>query len=114
MQDAGCKIREVRSKKLETSSWKRYCLLPLASCFLLLLTAYCSLLAETAFSEELSSPSTTPNPLPPTSKIGIILPLSGRYAQFGEQALKGALLAADIFETMSQGSKEPTKMLSAS
>src|SRR3990172_7674503 len=107
MQDAGCKIREVRSKKLETSSWKRYCLLPLASCFLFLLTAYCSLLAETAFSEELSSPSTTPNPLPPTSKIGIILPLSGRYAQFGEQALKGALLAADIFEARSHGSKEP-------
>ncbi|MBI5892173.1 MAG: penicillin-binding protein activator [Deltaproteobacteria bacterium] len=29
--------------------------------------------------------------------IGVILPLSGKYASFGEEALKGALLAAGVF-----------------
>lgn len=29
--------------------------------------------------------------------IGLILPLTGRYASYGEAALKGALLAADVF-----------------
>ena len=41
------------------------------------------------------------SPLPPASsaRLGVILPLSGRYAAFGEQALKGILLAADTFGT---------------
>ncbi|MBI5048739.1 MAG: ABC transporter substrate-binding protein [Deltaproteobacteria bacterium] len=102
MQDAGCKMQEVRSEKLEKISWKRYCPLLLASCFLLLITAYCSLLTETAFSEELSSPPATSYLSHQKFKIGVILPLSGRYAHFGEQALKGILLAADIFELKSQ------------
>jgi len=112
MQDAGYKMQEVRSKlpiisyQLSVKNLK-WITVHCSLFTVLLLSAYCSLLTKTAFSEELSSPSTTSNPLPPTSKIGIILPLSGRYAQFGEQALKGALLAADIFEARSHGSKEP-------
>lgn len=31
-------------------------------------------------------------------KIGVVLPLSGRFAAFGEQSLRGLLLAADLFE----------------
>jgi ABC-type branched-subunit amino acid transport system substrate-binding protein len=104
MQDARCRKQEVRSKRLEKSSRERYCLLLLVSCFLLLITAYCSLLAETAFSEELSPQPAASHLSHPTFKIGVALPLSGRYAHFGEQALKGILLAADIFEAKGQGS----------
>jgi ABC-type branched-subunit amino acid transport system substrate-binding protein/TolA-binding protein len=31
-------------------------------------------------------------------KVGVVLPLSGRFAAFGEQSLRGLLLAADLFE----------------
>jgi len=41
----------------------------------------------------------------PIARIGVILPLSGKYATFGEQALKGILLAAGIFETKGQEGK---------
>ncbi|MBI5682745.1 MAG: ABC transporter substrate-binding protein [Deltaproteobacteria bacterium] len=34
--------------------------------------------------------------------IGVILPLSGRFADFGEEALKGVLLAAEIFKSAEQ------------
>lgn len=30
--------------------------------------------------------------------VGLVLPLSGRFADFGQQALRGALLAMDLFE----------------
>ena len=30
--------------------------------------------------------------------IGVVLPLSGRYAPFGQEALRGVMLAADIFD----------------
>ncbi len=33
-------------------------------------------------------------------KIGVVLPLSGRFAAFGEQSLRGLLLAADLFEPL--------------
>jgi ABC-type branched-subunit amino acid transport system substrate-binding protein len=33
-------------------------------------------------------------------KIGVVLPLSGRFASFGEQSLRGLLLAADLFEPL--------------
>ncbi|MBI5328739.1 MAG: ABC transporter substrate-binding protein [Deltaproteobacteria bacterium] len=102
MQDARCRKQEVRSKRLEKSSRGRYCLLILASCLLLLIAGHCSLLTETAFSEELSSPSAASDLSHQTFNIGVVLPLSGRYAHFGEQALKGILLAADIFELRKQ------------
>lgn len=63
--------------------------------FCILASVFCILLfTKTASSE---SPSGAPAPL--NTKIGVILPLSGKYALFGEQALKGILLAAGIFET---------------
>lgn len=34
-----------------------------------------------------------------TATIGVVLPLSGRYAPFGEEALRGLLLAARVFDT---------------
>lgn len=34
--------------------------------------------------------------------IGVILPLSGRFADFGEEALKGVLLAAEVFRGSEQ------------
>jgi ABC-type branched-subunit amino acid transport system substrate-binding protein len=43
-------------------------------------------------------------PRPRTSggrgKIGVVLPLSGRFAAFGEQSLRGLLLAAELFEPL--------------
>nr|MCS5635822.1 hypothetical protein [Myxococcota bacterium] len=32
-------------------------------------------------------------------RVGVVLPLSGRYAPFGQEALRGLLLAAQVFET---------------
>ena len=62
---------------------------------------FCILLfSNTAFALE-SSPPATAQPVP-IARIGVILPLSGKYAAFGEQALKGILLAAGIFETKRQ------------
>src|SRR3989344_3887288 len=57
---------------------------------------YCLLLTGTAIAEEAVP---TAQPLPLNARVGVILPLSGRYAAFGEQALKGILLAADTFGT---------------
>jgi len=31
-------------------------------------------------------------------RVGVVLPLSGRYAPFGEEALRGLMLAADVFQ----------------
>ncbi|MEK7688864.1 MAG: penicillin-binding protein activator [Deltaproteobacteria bacterium] len=65
---------------------------------------FCILLfSNTAFALE-SSPPITAQPVP-ISRIGVILPLSGKYATFGEQALKGILLASGIFETKGQEGK---------
>ncbi|MDP2681251.1 MAG: penicillin-binding protein activator [Deltaproteobacteria bacterium] len=69
----------------------------------LLFAAYCILLTGTAFALE-SSPPAAAQPMP-IARIGVILPLSGKYATFGEQALKGILLAAGIFETKEQEGK---------
>ena len=69
----------------------------------LLFAAYCILLTGTAFALE-SSPPAAAQPMP-IARIGVILPLSGKYATFGEQALKGILLAAGIFETKGQEGK---------
>lgn len=33
-----------------------------------------------------------------TGTIGVVLPLSGRYASFGEEALRGVMLAAGVFD----------------
>ncbi len=69
--------------------------------FCILYSVFCILLfSNTAFALE-SSPPTTAQPVS-ISRIGVILPLSGKYAPFGEQALKGILLAAGIFETKGQ------------
>jgi len=43
-------------------------------------------------------------------RIGVILPLSGKYSPFGEQALKGILLAGGIFETKSQDKIQTTNV----
>lgn len=65
---------------------------------------FCILLfSNTAFALESSSPATA-QPVS-IARIGVILPLSGKYAAFGEQALKGILLAAGIFETKGQEGK---------
>jgi len=37
------------------------------------------------------------SPAPDAPAIGVLLPLKGAYAQFGEDALSGILLAADVF-----------------
>jgi len=37
------------------------------------------------------------SPAPDGAAIGVLLPLKGAYAQFGEDALSGILLAADVF-----------------
>lgn len=66
----------------------------------LLLTVFCLLFAHAVFALE-APPSASSQPAS-TSKIGVILPLSGKYAAFGEQALKGILLAAGVFETKGQ------------
>lgn len=61
-----------------------------------LLATLCLLAPVAAFSlDAATSASTRPAS---ALKIGVILPLSGKYATFGEQALKGMLLAAGIFE----------------
>ena len=33
-----------------------------------------------------------------TLRVGVVLPLSGRYAPFGQEALRGLLLAAQVFD----------------
>ena len=44
-------------------------------------------------------------------QIGLILPLSGRYQQFGEQAFMGSLLAAGVFGDESGSPGEPFRLL---
>lgn len=71
--------------------------------FCLLYSVFCILLFfNTAFA--LEAPPSTATPAS-NIRLGVILPLSGKYAQFGEQALKGILLAADIFESSSPEGK---------
>lgn len=77
-----------------------------AVCYLL--PAICLLLTQAAFALG-SSPSAAAQPVP-ISRIGVILPLSGKYAPFGEQALKGILLAAGIFETKRQDNIQTTNV----
>ena len=79
----------VRSQELEVRSFL-FCILYSVFCILLF--------SNTAFA--LEAPPSTAAPAP-NIRLGVILPLSGKYAQFGEQALKGILLAADIFESSS-------------
>lgn len=45
------------------------------------------------------------------SQIGLILPLSGRYQQFGEQAFMGSLMAAGIFGEDTKAPGEPFRLL---
>jgi len=40
--------------------------------------------------------------------IGVVLPLSGRYASFGQECLRGILLAADIFDRVQQAGSAGT------
>jgi ABC-type branched-subunit amino acid transport system substrate-binding protein/predicted negative regulator of RcsB-dependent stress response len=40
-------------------------------------------------------------------KIGVVLPLSGRFADFGQQSLRGLLLAAGLFEPLPVESEDP-------
>ncbi|MEM4718024.1 MAG: hypothetical protein QXE81_04600, partial [Desulfurococcaceae archaeon] len=54
------------------------------------------------------APTTSPSPTPETSpttplqkvrvKIGLIFPLSGAFAQFGQDTLNGALAALEMFK----------------
>ncbi|MBI3753153.1 MAG: penicillin-binding protein activator [Deltaproteobacteria bacterium] len=76
-----------------------YRLLPITVCCLLF-----TFIPYSVFADE---PLLTIPSAPLNIKIGVILPLSGKYAAFGEQALKGILLAAGIFET-AQDNKNPT------
>lgn len=69
----------------------------LSVCVLSLFTVYCSLFTDYA-AFALEAPSSASSQPAPMSKIGVILPLSGKYAAFGEQALKGVLLAAGVFK----------------
>ncbi|MBI3398948.1 MAG: penicillin-binding protein activator [Deltaproteobacteria bacterium] len=74
------------------------------SIFCIISSIFYILSLQTAFSEEASLPP--PADAPSSVHLGVILPLSGKYAQFGEQALKGILLAADIFESSSSENKD--------
>lgn len=38
--------------------------------------------------------------------LGVVLPLSGRFAAFGEESLRGLLLAMDLFEPSASGTKQ--------
>ncbi|HAG50789.1 MAG: hypothetical protein A2X87_03015 [Deltaproteobacteria bacterium GWC2_42_51] len=81
MQDVRCKIQNVKN------------------IFLILTFTICNLhfaiFSTQAYSQEAQLPSAS---TPPAVRIGVILPLSGKYSQFGEQALKGVLLASDVFD----------------
>jgi ABC-type branched-subunit amino acid transport system substrate-binding protein len=48
-----------------------------------------------------------------TGRIGLILPLSGPYQSFGERALKGATLAANIFGNKETDSKIELRVVNA-
>ena len=48
-----------------------------------------------------------------SGRIGLILPLSGPYQNFGERALKGALLAAGIFKKKEGGSQIELRVANA-
>jgi len=48
-----------------------------------------------------------------TGRIGLVLPLAGPYASFGERALKGALLAAKIFKNAEPDSRIELRVVSA-
>ena len=43
-----------------------------------------------------------------TATIGVVLPLSGRLAPFGEEALRGILLAAEVFDVAPPAPLDPT------
>ncbi|MBI5286801.1 MAG: ABC transporter substrate-binding protein [Deltaproteobacteria bacterium] len=79
-------IKRLSYRAIKLSS---YCL------YILLLTAYCLLPTNHALSQELTP--FAEGIKSPTHAIGVILPLRGEYATFGEEVLKGVLLAARVF-----------------
>jgi ABC-type branched-subunit amino acid transport system substrate-binding protein len=54
--------------------------------------------SATARKEPEATPKAEPAPGGALRSIGVVLPLSGRYAKFGEESLSGVLLAAGVFE----------------
>jgi len=85
-------IKRLSYRAIELSSYTLY---------ILLLTVYCILPTNRAFSQELipsdQGVTLSVETSPPIHAIGVILPLRGEYAAFGEEALKGVLLATGIF-----------------
>ncbi len=101
------KMRSYEDRKIKLLNFSYSQLLMFS---LLLLTAYCLLLTFIpCYTSAQESPPLI-QPAPPHAKIGVILPLSGRYAQFGEQALKGIWLAAGIFEKEGIGAQSDGKV----
>ncbi|MDG2052069.1 MAG: ABC transporter substrate-binding protein [Myxococcota bacterium] len=45
-----------------------------------------------------------------TATIGVLLPLSGRLAPFGEEALRGILLAAEVFDVVPPSPRDPNSL----
>lgn len=75
----------------------------------LLATLFFLLLAGSSISGAEKDPTLNTYPSTATSTnenvipIGVILPLTGRYADFGEAVLKGILLGAEVFGSISEG-----------
>lgn len=86
------KLSSYQATKL--SSYRYLYTLLLAPCSLLLFSS-CALSQELTPSNQEATLSVEASP--PRYAIGVILPLRGEYADFGEEALKGVLLGAGVF-----------------
>lgn len=84
------------SWKLQATSYKLLVVYPLllATYGLLLLPSYVVSQELTPLNQEATL---SVGASPPRYAIGVILPLRGEYADFGEEALKGVLLATGVF-----------------
>ena len=59
-----------------------------------------------SFAEVLLGPM--PNTEGVTGVIGVVLPLTGRFAKYGEESLRGVLMAAGIFDPLPDPDAEPS------